>query len=246
MQITRRSKRGFDVPFWFTACMLLAIGVAGAEEVRPLPTPGETPWEILHFPKVDRHTRYEVISDAATGLSLRSESECAASGLVLPLDGIDLTETPRLSWRWRIHQGLKIEDERAKPGDDFAARVYVIFAYDSRRATLMERVARRAVRLLYGRDLPGEAINYVWASRVPVGEHWPNPFSGAAHMVALRTQSDDPSAMAWHTEEVDLLADRKDILGEPLPRIEAIAVMTDTDNSCSRASAEFADFRLLG
>ena len=65
-------------------------------------------------------------------------------------------------------------------------------------------------------------------------------------MIALRSHSDAPDATAWHTEEVNLLADRSAILGEPLPRIVAIAIMTDTDNSCTYASAEFANFRLLG
>jgi hypothetical protein len=100
--------------------------------------------------------------------------------------------------------------------------------------------------LLFGRELPGEAINYVWASRAAVGERWRNPFSDATHMVALRTHSDAPDAARWHSEIVDVLADRRAMLGEPLPPVEAIALMTDTDNSCSHASAEFSDFRLLG
>ncbi len=219
--------------------------VARAQTVRHLPPPGTSPWEALHFPKIERHTEYEVIR-RAEGLSLRSKSACAASGFILSLDEFDLSETPRLSWRWRIHRGLRIEDERTKPGDDFAARVYVIFAHDPRRASFLERAARRVAMLLYGRDLPGEVINYVWASRTPVGEQWLNPFSDAAHMIALRTHSDAPEAKSWHSEEVNLLADRATLLGEPLPSIEAIAVMTDSDNSCTHASAEFADFRLLG
>jgi hypothetical protein len=166
--------------------------------------------------------------------------------MLLSLEDFDLAQTPRLSWRWRIRQGLENDDERAKSGDDFAARVYVLFAYDPGRASFAERIKRAAVRLIYGRELPGAAINYVWASRVPAGEHWPNPFSGDAQMVSLRTHSDRPTAKFWQTEEVDLLADGQQWIGEPLPRIEAIAIMTDTDNRCTRASAEFADFRLLG
>ena len=228
------------------ACLVLSAGVARSREVRLLPPPGVAPWEALHFPKVDRHTRYEVLRGVAEAPSLRSESECGASGFVLALDDIDLAETPRLGWRWRIHRGLQIEDEQTRSGDDFAARVYVIFAYDPRRSSWLERAARRAVKLLFGREIPGEAINYVWASRTPVGDLWPNPFTDAARMVSLRTHSDAPEAKRWHTEVVDLEADRLAMLGEPLPAIEAIAVMTDTDDSCTRASAEFADFRLLG
>ena len=101
----------------------------------------------MHFPKVEQHTRYEVLLGVAGGPTLRSVSECSASGFVLALDEFVLQETPRLSWRWRIHQGLQNEQEQLKSGDDFAARVYVIFAYDPRRYSLLERGARRVARL---------------------------------------------------------------------------------------------------
>lgn len=243
---TKRWRRRRDLLCWLMAWLLLPSCLTAAQESRALPPPGLEPWVALRFPKVEQPTRYELIQDTAAGLSLRSESECGASGYVLPLEDVDLTRTPRLGWRWRIHQGLQIADERTRSGDDFAARVYVLFAYDPARASFLEQLARRAAKLLYGRELPGEAINYVWASSAPVGERWPNPFSDAAHMVTLQTDSASPGSTSWRSEDVDLLADRSAILGEPLPRIEAIAVMTDTDNSCTRASAEFADFRLMG
>jgi hypothetical protein len=232
--------------FAFLTCLVLSTGSARAEERRPLPPLGEPPWEALHFPKIDRHTRYELRRSEGGPSSLRSESDCAASAYLLPLEDVDLVATPRLAWRWRIHRGLANDEEQTKAGDDFAARVYLLFEFDPRRASLSARIARRAVLLLYGRELPGEAINYVWASRMPVGARWPNPFSESAHMVVLRTRSDAPGASAWHSEEVDLSADRGALLGEPLPRLAGIALMTDSDNSCSRAAAEFADFRLLG
>ena len=231
---------------WLGAGALLMAGVAHAEVIRPLAPPGESPWEPVHFPEVERHTGYEVVENGGDAGSLRSISECGASGFALALREVDLAQTPRLRWRWRIHRGLSIEDERVKPGDDFAARVYVLFAYDPSRSSWLMRALRRAAELLYRRKLPGESINYVWASRAQVGARWPNPFTDAAHMVALRSGSDREEAAQWQTETVDLRADGGALLGDPLPPIEAIAIMTDSDNTCASASAEFADFQLLG
>jgi len=208
-----------------------------------MPAPGEPPWDALEFPKIERHTRYTAGRDER-GPYLRSHSECAASGVVLRLDAVDLDATPRLAWRWRVREPTGIEDERSKAGDDFAARVYVVFAYDPDRVSWLERAARRAAAGLYGRRLPGEAINYVWTSGVPAGERWPNPFSDRAHMVALR-RGPAPDPAAWQSEVVDVRADRAALLGEPLPPVEALALMTDSDNSCSSASADFAGFRWL-
>ena len=226
------------------ACLALPASATAAQRTRPLPHPGTSPWEPLLFPKIERHTAYQVIQGPLGEPSLRSQSDCAASGLVLSLVDVDSSVTPRLSWRWRIAQGLTIDNERTRSGDDFAARVYVLFEFDPGRASFRQRAERVVARLLYGRDLPGVAINYVWASRTPTGEGWANPFSETTHMIALRSHSDAPPTEIWSHEEVDLLADHRAVFGEPVPRVAAIALMTDTDNSCSQASAEFADFRL--
>jgi hypothetical protein len=231
---------------WLGAGALLLAGIAHAEVIRPLAPPGTSPWEPVQFPKIERHTQYEVVENDGGASSLRSLSECSASGLALALSDVDLEQTPRLRWRWRIHLGLAIENERVKPGDDFAARVYVLFAYDPSRHSWLMRALRRAAELLYRRKLPGESINYVWASRAQVGARWPNPFTDAARMVVLRSGSDREEAAEWQTETVDLRADGESLLGEPLPPVEAIAIMTDSDNTCASASAEFADFQLLG
>lgn len=209
-----------------------------------LPDPGEPAWEPVTFPRIARHTLYTTHEDAS-GPFLRSRSDCAASGRALPVADVDLATTPRLSWRWRVRVPTAIADERGKGGDDFAARVYVLFAYDPERASWLERAARLAARHLYGRELPGEAINYVWTHGTPAGERWTNPFSDRAQMVALR-QGPAADPEAWQTEVVDLRADGRALLGSPLPAITAIALMTDSDNACGRASADFAGFRWLG
>ena len=232
------------LPCVLVACLALPASLTRAQETRPLPSPGSSPWQPQHFPKVERHTEYEVIQAPPGEASLRSQSDCSASGLVLPLVDVDWSVTPRLSWRWRIHRGLTIDDERSRSGDDFAARVYVLFEYDADRVSFRQRAARMIARLLYGRTLPGAAISYVWASRTPLGERWTSPFSETTHMIALRSHSDAQHGEAWSHEEVDLMADSRALFGDPVPRIAAIALMTDTDNSCSQASAEFSDFRL--
>ncbi len=66
-----------------------------------LPTPGTAEWQPLEFSGIPQHTRYELV-EAGQGRALRAVSECAASALVLPLEGFDLRKTPRLRWRWKL------------------------------------------------------------------------------------------------------------------------------------------------
>jgi hypothetical protein len=213
----------------------------GGGRVITLPAPGSDEWQPLHFPKIERHTRYQVVEIEGRPV-FRAHAECSASGMVLPLEGVDLRHTPRLAWSWKIERGLEIANERAKEGDDFAARVYVLFRFDAERASLWSRLQRRVASALYGEELPGKAINYVWSSRAEPGESWTNPYSQDAVMVARRSGE----VGEWRSEVVDLVADHHRLLGDPLIPPLAVAVMSDADNSCGEATAYFADFRLTG
>ncbi len=223
----------------------LVLQPEGAAADVALPAPGSEGWRPVRFASISRHTRYEVVEVGQLGgiAAFRASSECGASAQALRLDEVDLAGTPRLTWRWKIERGLDIEDELAKRGDDFAARVSVVFRLDQNRLTGWQRMKRAMGAMLYGEELPSHAITYVWTSRIAPGRTWPNPFNEHAHMVAQRN---DPPSQIWHQESVDVRADYARILGpEPAPLL-ALAVMSDSDNSCQATTAYFADFRFLG
>jgi hypothetical protein len=214
--------------------------VAGRASELELPAPGGPAWQPLEFSKIPRHTRYAPVDE---GRALRAESRCAASGLLLPLEGIDLEATPRLRWRWKVEMPIDASvDERSKQGDDFVARVYVAFAFEPARAGLWERARRGVGAALYGEDLPGSALNYVWSRNEPAGATWPNPFVASSAMLSRGGGALD----AWRTEEVDLLVDYAGFFGAPAPAPLFLALMTDTDDTFREARAVYADFRLLG
>lgn len=223
------------------ACVVAASLVActaGAEE-RRLPDPGGPGWTPLHFPKIERHTRYTALRIDGRE-AVRADADCSASALYLPVEW-DLARMPLLQWSWKLERLLTRHDERAKPGDDFAARVYIMFEFDPTRASWWQRARHGLARALYGDVIPSTAINYVWSSSEPKGATWDNPFASEAKMVSMGF-----GAMAdWRTEVADVAADYQALFGEAPPPILAIAVMTDADNTCTSASAYFADFRLL-
>ena len=164
-------------------------------------------------------TKYQIINFAGTRV-LKAESTDNASGLFKE-QRIDLQRTPFLNWLWRIENRLGNINEQAKSGDDYAARVYVIVSGG----------------LTFWRT---KAINYVWASTSPKGKIWPNAFAGNhAMMIALRSSSDQ--ANTWYTEKRNILADLKQQFGEELRYIDAVAIMTDTDNAHGKVTAYYGD-----
>lgn len=220
------------------AVALLALTVRAET---PLPAPGEAPWAPFQFAKIERHTVYVPVTiDDVSGV--RAESECSASALMLPQTDVDLADTPRLRWRWRIEEALDLPDERSKGEDDFAARVYVGFRFDPARASLPMRLARRIATRLYGENVFGSALVYVWTSRVAPGTTWNSPYTSYSKMVALGR---GPGG-AWTAAEVDVLADYRRLFGIDPPDVTALAIMTDADDTCGRAVAAYADFAWRG
>lgn len=164
-------------------------------------------------------TRYDLFRlDQQT--VLKAVSENAASGLVKKIR-VDLQQTPYLNWRWRTESRLEGMNERQKSGDDYVARIYVVVSGG----------------LFFWRTL---ALNYVWSSNQVKGESWPNAFAGDnAIMLAVRSGEDDRST--WYRERRNVYEDMKRFHGKEIRFIDAIAVMTDTDNSHSRSVTYYGD-----
>ncbi len=215
-----------------------AAGAAGQRSA--VPALGSDAWKPLAFRRVSRHTSYApIVVDGRP--AVRAESECAASALAVAVEPETLETAPLLRWRWKVERPLDIEDERTRAGDDFAARVYILFRFEPERASWFERAARSVGEKLYGRELPGRALNYVWSSRVPRGDTWQNPFSEQARMISLGPGK----PRTWREEEVDVVEDFREQFGSDPPQALGLAIMTDSDNSCGSAAALFSDFRFV-
>ena len=222
------------------ALFLIAVagfGMASEPAELVLPAPGREGWQPLRFRKIPRHTVYTPVSLDGRE-AVRAEARCSASALFFELDEIDLASTPLLEWEWKVERDLEISDPRVKSGDDFAARVYVLFEFEPERASAWERLRRRAVRALFGTEIPGNALNYVWSSTEPTGSAWDNPYTESSKMIS---RGSGPLG-SWRRERVDVLADHRALIGEP-PRVRAIALMSDSDGSCQQATAYIASLR---
>ncbi|MDJ0807471.1 MAG: DUF3047 domain-containing protein [Gammaproteobacteria bacterium] len=151
--------------------------------------------------------------------ALKAVSNQSASGLVREME-IDLNQTPYMNWSWKVDSILNNVDETKKSGDDYPARVYVVitdgpFFWQTR------------------------ALSYAWASKKPQGSSWPNAFTDKATMVAV--ESGEDLVGEWVEEKRNILEDIKRLLAIDATRIDAVAIMTDTDNSKQSATAYYGN-----
>ena len=161
-------------------------------------------------------TNYRLVAQDGRQV-LEADSKGSASGLVRELR-VDLEKMPYLNWSWRVDDVLAGIDERTKAGDDYPARVYVIVSGG---------IAFWRTRTLI----------YVWSSSQPTGSTWENAFTENAQVMALQSGK----GAGWATERRNVRADFKQCFNDDITAIDAVAIMTDTDNSKQEATAWYGD-----
>lgn len=167
-------------------------------------------------------TKYAIIElDGNHVLHARADS--AASGLFKEIK-YDPKQWPYLSWRWKVIRLPEKGDARFKATDDYGGRVYVVFPHFLKWKT--------------------KTISYIWARKLPKGEHIPNPWL-PQNAVMLAVQSGTDSLGMWITEKQNVFEDFKRIFGSDPPQAGAIAIMSDSDNTGGVAEAFYDDIILL-
>src|SRR3989475_4659012 len=142
-------------------------------------------WKPLIFKKIEKHTVYTVGKDEDTA-AIKAVSEASASGLTREIK-INLREYPIVQWRWKVANVLQKGDVTRKEGDDYPARIYITFEYDSSMVGFFDKAKYETVRLLYGQYPPLAAINYIWESKAPKGTMVPNPYTDQVKMIVVES-----------------------------------------------------------
>ena len=153
---------------------------------------------------------------------------------------------PELSWRWRLDQALTQADIQTKAGDDAALKVCVMFDQPLGDIPFFQRSALGIARAATGQNLPSATLCYLWDNRYPAGTHGANPYSGRVRYVVLN----GPQAQLgqWVTQLRRVAQDFALMFGQEtqvLPRITAIAVGADSDNTHGNSLGYIADLRWL-
>jgi len=133
----------------------------------------------------------------------------------------DLNEYPYLAWEWKVIELPEGGDERYKKTGDSAAAIYVIFP---------------------GRFRP-DNIKYVWSASLPIGTTTHSPYSSKTKIVVLRNRFSP--LRRWVSEKVNVYQDYKRLFGHEPEHVKAIGIMSDADNTKSRAIAQYKNIRIM-
>lgn len=162
---------------------------------------------------------YSVRTDG-TGIFLHAESIGNSHAIGRDLS-VDPQQYPYLDFAWRAVSLPPGASEESRATNDGALGVYVVFA---------------------GWSMPPYSIKYVWSSTLPEGTVTSSPFSSKTKIVVLRSGSENVGE--WVDESVNIPADYRRLFGDDdVPRIRAIGILTDSDNTGTSAAGDYRGFR---
>jgi hypothetical protein len=130
----------------------------------------------------------------------------------------DANAEPILAWRWRPRVFPAGSDERDSSRNDSPLAVYAVFGSSA--------VVTRAVK-------------YIWSRVVP-----PGTIVGSARARAIVLRSGPPADENWVTETANVRRDYERLYGEAPGRARGVAVLTDADQTRSRAVGDYGAFRV--
>jgi hypothetical protein len=147
---------------------------------------------------------------------VRATSKGTASGLYYKIE-YDPQQYPYIIWQWKVDNIIASGDVSQKSTDDHGARVYVIFP-----------------SFFFWKN---RTINYFWANKLPQNQAVPSPYT--ANNIMISVESGSQTTGIWITETRNVYEDFKRAFGIYPPKVGAIAIMTDTDNTGASVSASY-------
>lgn len=205
--------------------------------------PGAMPegWARVPINASKRPTDYTIVRDGDISV-LHADAKSAASMFMRDVS-IDLQRTPRVHWRWKLGRLPTGADNAVASKEDSAARL--VFAFGGDRSTLpfFDHVKMDLADSLSGQHMPYATLMYISSSVAPEGQRIENPHSRRVQMLVAGRAAD--ALGSWQTIERDVVADYLAAFGEPLSRMVAYGVLTDSDNTRSEAEAWYGDIVFL-
>ena len=196
-------------------------------------------WKPFTITRFKKPTEYRLVALEGT-VALRAIADSSASGIQFDTVA-DLNEYPWLTWKWKVPELNGLADNTLAHAEDSPARVIVVFEGDRERLPEGERINYDLAKAMNGRGLPYATLMYIWENRLPEGSIIRHHRTTRIKMIVAGSGTKDLGA--WHEERVNVLADYRRAFGEEPPRVRAVGIMSDSDNTGARTVAYFGDIR---
>lgn len=177
--------------------------------------------------------RWAVVADARSAVSLFRRSV-----------RLEPEELGSIEFAWRVEALLKTANLTDPGSEDSPVRLLLAFEGDRNKFSVRNRMLSDLVHALTGEPLPYATLMYVWDNHAPVGSVIPSG-GGTDRIRKLVLDSGPTHVKTWRQHVRDIAKDYRLAFGEEPGPLMGLALMTDSDNTGTRARAWYRDIRLL-
>lgn len=220
------SRRTFAIGMAASAGLALCGGSAAAAAQVPF----DGNWEHLTF----RRLRPNVFE---TGQSMLKVVADGSSSIFYRMLEPGLHGARRATWTWQVDRSVPPSDLSKIGADDRNLGMFFVSldAAGAKRVrpgtSIRSLMTNRSARILM----------YTWGGNTPLGTVVPSPHA-PERLRNLITREAMPGRF---TEEVDLAADFLKVFGQPLDRLVAVAVSSNSENTPARVEATISDLAVI-
>lgn len=221
-----------------------AAGPASAFDVTsPIAAGSEPPppWHVVGLPHQSKPFTHFTRVDLEGQHVLRVDADHSYGNLVHALPSVPATT---LSWRWRVDQPVRGADLHKRSGEDSALKVCASFGLPSDRVPFLERQWLALAQMRSTEKLPTATLCYLWDNTLPDRTLVVSPFTRRIRSITLRGSG---TLGQWSNHTQDLAADFLRAFGDEsqsVPRVIAVALGADSDNTASHSVGYVADIHL--
>jgi hypothetical protein len=190
------------------------------------------PWSHQSLPG-KAPTRFQYVRiDGRDAIAVDARSSASLLRHNLRVEPADLGQ---VRFSWKVPALMEEADLASRDKDDAAVRLVLVFEGDRRRFSPKDAALSELARALTGEEMPYATLMYVWCNRREPG----TVIRGARtdRIRKLVVESGRTHLNEWRDYERDIRADYERVFGEAPGALVGMAIMTDSDNTRSRARA---------
>lgn len=144
---------------------------------------------------------------------------------------------------WQVPQLLQDADLARRDTEDSPVRIILAFEGDRSRFSARDAMLAELARAVTGEEMPYATLMYVWCNQREPGTVIKS--SRTDRIRKLVVESGGDRLNRWLDYERDIRADFERAFGEKPGALVGIAIMTDSDNTRSKARAWYGPVRLV-
>lgn len=197
-------------------------------------------WKHLEFPG-KRASRYRYVRiDGRDAMVVDATSSASMLRRQLRVEAADLS---RVRFSWKVPALVATADLTDRERSDSPVRVVLAFEGDRSKFSARDAMLSELAHALTGEPMPYATLMYVWGTHSAPGTVLNN--NRTSRIRKLVMESGPGHLNQWMDYERDIRADFIQAFGEAPGALVSIGIMTDTDNTESKATAWYGPVRHL-